>query len=266
MNGKVAQFSFCLAVIERIRLTEVSHLMEIPQIIQTTISGVAIACAPHVLGKIYGRAKERIKPKNIEQERLDRISALLAFEIDKRGRLIVEQTFRSVFGNLYEYEEIVCILAGRSPLKAFSTIRFARQFVDFDSPKGVFKFKAAYKLKSKRQRLRRIYFATYLIFAYAALGPWSPSLQIHTSWPSAVCLLFFSAIFGLFAWASISLSTDISAAERFLVAAEPAAVTDETEGAPPERDSSIQHETTRADYSRDEQFHMRKSTDTLDTA
>lgn len=230
--------------------------MGLPQIFQTTISGIAIACAPHVLGRIYGRAKERFKSKNIEQTRLNQLSAFLAFDVHGRDRLIVEQTFRSIFGHLYEYDEVVCLLRSRSPIKAFSTAKWARQFVEFDYIMGCFKFKPAYEFKARRKRLRRIYAIAYGIFAYAALGPWTPSLQAHLSWPSVFGLLFLSVVFGLLAWASISLSTDISAAERFLFAAEPAVVTD----------SSMQHETRRTDYSRGDQFNIRECTDAVDKA
>ena len=195
--------------------------MLIPQVLQEILSAVATALAPVILGAIQRRLKERARSKDVEQVRLNQLSSFLAFDVRKRDRLIVEQQFRTTFGTLYEYREILCILEGRSPLKALATMRTVRHLVNFDVARLVFDFKASYATAQQRIWKRRLFFTAYAISVYAALGPWYFAERSLVSSPTVLALLFSTAFFFLMAWAILDLATDISAAERFLAAVEP---------------------------------------------
>lgn len=193
-----------------------------------TISSTLLEILPHistpiaaaVFASIRSKIGERGKSKNVEQGRLEQLSAFLAFDIKKREKLIVEQQFRTTFGILCEYKEILCMLSGRSPLKALTTMRTARGFVNFNPKEDVFQFKPSYATLKKRTLKKWGYFGAYAILVYAALSPWYFLKQSLLPWPSLILLLFPTAIFALMAWATLDHATDISSAERFIIATE----------------------------------------------
>lgn len=181
----------------------------------------AATLATIVLGASLDRRKERSRAKNIEQGRLDQLSAFFAFDILKRERLVVEQQFRTVFGTLYEYGEILCILGGRSPLKAFAMLRTVRHLVEFDPRHRRFGFRKGYVTSFQRGIRRWGFFTAYGASAFSIIGVWSIAVQPSMSLTNFALLLLASVFFGSIGWMSLDLATDIRTAERFMTAAEP---------------------------------------------
>lgn len=195
--------------------------MIIPETVQHIFSFIATLIAPAILGALQSRLKERTKSRNVEQGRLDQLSAFLAFDVVKRDRLIVEQQFRTTFGALYEYSEILCILDGRSPLKALTLMRTVRHLVEFDQSSRKFKFTQSFATSQQRSRRRWGVFFAYAMSVYAALGPWYFAEQPPVPWTVVFALALSTAFFLAIAWAALDLATDIRAAERFIAAIEP---------------------------------------------
>lgn len=181
----------------------------------------AAALAPIVIGALLERRKERSRTKNIEQTRLDQLSAFFAFDILKRERLVVEQQFRTIFGALYEYGEILCLLGGRSPLKAFVVLRTVRHLVEYDQLQQRFSFRKGYLTDRQRSIKRWGYFTAYAASAYSIIGAWSILAQLSMSWTNLALLSLVTMFFGSIGWMSLDLATDIRSAERFMAAAEP---------------------------------------------
>lgn len=181
----------------------------------------AATFATIVLGASLDRRKERTRTKNVEQSRLDQLSAFLAFDILKRERLVVEQQFRTIFGTLYEYGEILCILGARSPLKAFTVLRTVRHLVEFDPLQQRFSFRKGYVTDLQRGIRRWVYFTAYGASAFSIIGAWSIAVQPSMSATNIALLVVATLFFGCIGWMSLDLATDIRVAERFMTAAQP---------------------------------------------
>lgn len=195
--------------------------MNNPDIIRQISQGIATFLSPLIIGLLNEKLKSRIKSKNIEQTRLDQLSSFLAFDVTSRSRLIVEQQFRTIFGSLYEYGEILCALRGKSPLKALTLMRAVRHLTVFDHVDQRFVFVENYSTESQRIRRRWLFFVAYVAAVYAAFWPWYFSLSGATHWSLVTFLLISTIIFLGLAWAALGLATDIRAAERFMSAIEP---------------------------------------------
>ncbi|MFL9904579.1 hypothetical protein PQR71_41705 [Paraburkholderia fungorum] len=193
------------------------------QFFQPIVSIPATVVSTIIVAWIQARFKERVRFRNVEQARLDQLSAFLAFDITKRERVIVEQQFRNIFRTLYEYSEILCILNARSPLKALATMQTVRHLVEFDIEQGRFRFKPSYSTAQQRKWRQRLLFFAYAASVYAALGPWYFTGHTSLPWTSVLVLGLSTGASSFIALACLDLSTDISAAQRFMSAVEPRA-------------------------------------------
>ncbi|OHV00443.1 hypothetical protein BLA34_12690 [Ralstonia solanacearum] len=179
------------------------------------------AISPKVIGDFFARSKEKSRSKNVEQSRLDQLSSFFAFDVLKRSRLVVEQQFKTIFGTLYDYDEILCILSGRSPLRALMLMRTVRHLVEFDHSLRKFNFRKAYSTEQQRTSKRRFYYVAYAVSVYAIFGTWYLAAQPSMSWLAVTLLIVPTLIFGSLAWVSLDMSTDFQVAERFITAVEP---------------------------------------------
>jgi hypothetical protein len=201
-------------------ITSVQHFTDV--IVTGIVSTLASIIAAGLIAGLQMRWKERTRPQSLEQAKLDRLASLLSFDIQKRNRLVVEQHFRAIFGTLYEYREILCILNSKSPLTAFTLMKTVRHLVEFDEKTGEFAFRAPYTTDRQRKWKRIALLVAYAISVNITFSPWYFYTQHPLSWLTAAVLFCWTGLFGFIAVATLDLSTDISATKRFMSAAAPA--------------------------------------------
>ncbi|QHE92198.1 hypothetical protein PI93_017505 [Pandoraea fibrosis] len=172
----------------------------------------------------YSR-EPKVKRKTRDQQKLDQLSAFLAFDIRHRDRLVVEQQFRIFFSGRIDYLEIVCLLGAKRQLTAFTFLPTARPFVIFNESEGHFAFRNLYSTQTKRRIWKASFFAVYCFLCLAAFLPWSTLDFERSGWQSVFALSVLCAMSFWAAWGSLTFSADLSIAEKFVDAAKSAEVT-----------------------------------------
>jgi hypothetical protein len=117
--------------------------------------------------KFFARSIRR-KSKAIED--LEFLSAFLAFGVEKRNRLVVEQAFAGYLKHKFDYEELASVLKFKNPMKGFRLLKASRQAINLEAD-GAFCFKREYSEGAGRLARMLGNFLLYIVLFYLAAFP-----------------------------------------------------------------------------------------------
>jgi len=163
-----------------------------------------------------------VNRRSKEIESLEFISAFLAFDITRRNRLVVEQTFEIYLKKRLSFEEIQAVLGLANPLRAFRLLCKVGQYVLFNSEIKSFEYRSFVSTEKKRNIHSILNALGYIFFAFLGilLFLYSPEL-VGNSHPLVYLPLGFVSLALLFlSYLFLEDVSAISAASLFLNEAE----------------------------------------------
>jgi hypothetical protein len=171
-----------------------------------------------VFGKSFDWSHFIPQRKTYEEYRLEFISSFIAFDINKRHPLLVEQAFKIYFKIQINFEIIQLLLGFKNPTSAFLDYKKARQKI-FLNDIGSLEFSKAYSTKFKRKFKIALNLFIYFTFIYVAMVPffvmWDSDYLSFKKW------LLITIWFSIFVYFSALSLIDIehqNAAERLIKA------------------------------------------------
>ncbi len=157
-----------------------------------------------------GRAKE--------YEALDFVSSFLAFDIDKRNRLVVEHAFEIYLRYRLSYLEISALLRLNNPLTSTRLYIKAKQHIAFNPITNTFGYKVIASTKTRRAFLKAINFGGYFVFSLIGLSLFFYFPEIIDNIKP---VMYFPLVFVIFVLLFMSFlflrdASSMTAAEQFI--------------------------------------------------
>jgi len=173
------------------------------------------------------------KRRSRDIESLQFIQEQLAFPLEKRHRLPVEQAFSIYFKRHITYDVAVAILRLRNPLAAFRLYFSGRDYLEYNKDSNSFDYTAKFKEQDARQFRKWHFILLYFVFALSGLYLLMYSSDILKAagieaLPGIVLLI--GSLLSL-AYIFVYSSTSVGAAERFMEESKYFAANDSPRGA-----------------------------------
>jgi hypothetical protein len=189
-----------------------------PDIVMLVKGAGAIAGSIVYLLKQFRFPAQFLKRRTRDLESLQFIQEQLAFPLEKRHRLPVEQAFSIYFKRRISYDVAVAILRLRNPLTAFKLYFSGRDYLAYSKDSDSFDFKAKFKEQKARRFRKRHFIFWYFVFAISGFYLLMYSADILRLVGIAIFpgLLVLIISFLSFAYIFLDGSTSVGAAERFI--------------------------------------------------
>ncbi|MFE8073276.1 hypothetical protein QQM79_19635 [Marinobacteraceae bacterium S3BR75-40.1] len=113
-------------------------------------------------------SKDRVKAK---KKRLEDLSAFLAWPLEKRSKLSVQEHFKYFFGFEYTFSQIEHALGLKNPLTALNLLKNHFAFVDVDEDRDRIVFRKKFETQRDRKKYSRTMNIYYFIGSAIALFP-----------------------------------------------------------------------------------------------
>ena len=178
----------------------------------------AIAGAAIYFWKQWKYPSQSTKKRSRDIESLQFIQEQLAFPLNKRHRLPMEQAFYIYFKRRISYDIAVSILRFCNPLTAFKLYFSGRDYLAYQKDSDVFDYKEEFKEQRARNFRKRHFGVWYFVFALSGLYLFAYSGDIMQATGLYILPALVVTILSLlsFAYIFIDGATSVSAAERFV--------------------------------------------------
>ncbi len=191
---------------------DISHLADNLKIVGPIVSALIYYLQSRNAFQPLGRRRSK------ENESLEFISSFLAFDLEKRNRLVVEHAFEIYLRKRLSYDEIRALLRFNNPLTSIRLFIKARQHIKYNSTTGKFEYAAHTATPMKRGIHKTINIFGYFTFSMTgmALFFYFPEITTHAK-PEVYFPIFFIIFLFLFlSYMFLQADTSISAAEKFM--------------------------------------------------